>query len=77
MSHLQYSPPTRDILSKIYTASSAVRGADAKDVRCPYCGRLLLRKYPDVQGHIDGKCDKCGKTMVIDLVSWRRAAVKT
>lgn len=68
-----YSTPTAETLEKIRLSRIAVEGAPSKDVRCPYCGRLLLRKYPDTTGHIDGKCDKCGKQMVIDLVSWRRS----
>lgn len=64
--------PTAETLEKVRVSRSAVEGITPKDIRCPYCGRLLTRKYPDTRGHIDGKCDKCGRQMVIDLVSWRR-----
>jgi len=68
-----YRTPTPEVLAKIRVSREAVQGAVAKDIRCPYCGRLLVRKYPDCTGHIDGKCDKCGNVVVIDLMSWRRS----
>ena len=66
------SDPTPEALEKVRLSRSAVEGTPSKDVRCPFCGRLLMRKYPDSKGHVDGKCDKCGRQMVVDLVSWRR-----
>lgn len=68
-----YNPPTKEVLEKIRLSREAVRGTNSKEIRCPICGRLLIKKYPDVTGHIDSKCDKCGNVMVVDLVSWRRA----
>ena len=68
--------PTTDTLEKVRISKAEVEGTAPKEVRCPFCGRLLVRKYPDTKGHIDGKCGKCGKEMVIDLLCWRRSRHK-
>jgi phage FluMu protein Com len=61
------------MVARIRGAKEQVEGQNAKDVYCPKCRRLLMRKYTDAAGHIDCRCTKCGEVFVVDLFSWRRS----
>ncbi|MDR1821868.1 MAG: hypothetical protein LBQ91_05450 [Oscillospiraceae bacterium] len=63
---------TPEVLARIRGDIDAVQGEQSKDIRCAYCGRLILRKFPDAQGHISGKCAKCGREYTINVANWRR-----
>lgn len=64
--------PTFEAKRKIDLSRKEVDGLTLRDVKCPYCGFVISRVYPDVQGHIMAKCQKCKNVMTLNLAYFRR-----
>lgn len=41
---------------------------------CPYCKHPVMRVYSDATGHIGGKCKKCGRITIFDVMNMRRVS---
>ena len=41
-------------------------------IKCPYCQHNSIVVYEDTRGHVEKKCNKCGKVTVFDVLSMRK-----
>ncbi len=64
--------PSDELSRKIAIATNNIRNKTSRQIRCHYCKRIAFEVYADSTGYIETKCSKCGKPILIDLVSMRR-----
>lgn len=68
------NPPAGDkaVQEKLRLSADEVEDLTERDVRCPYCGFLVTRVFPDAAGHLGVSCRKCKRQMVLNLAYFRR-----
>lgn len=68
------NPPAGDkaVREKLRLSADEVEDLTERDVRCPYCGFLVTRVFPDAAGHLGVSCRKCKRQMVLNLAYFRR-----
>lgn len=64
--------PTPELMAKIRRARDAIAEQKPREVRCPFCGHRLAKIFEDTRGHLETKCSKCGKVVLVDLVNTRK-----
>ena len=49
-----------------------------RELRCPYCGYLVLKLFSDMRtGHLESKCPKCKKISQYNTAYFKREKSKT
>lgn len=64
--------PTPELMTKIRRAKDAIAEQKPREVRCPFCRHRLAKIFEDTRGHLETKCAKCGKVVLVDLVNTRK-----
>lgn len=64
--------PSEVMQKKIERACEAVASQNSRYLKCPYCRHNVVQIFDDTAGHVEGKCQKCGRVTVFDVASMRR-----
>ena len=64
--------PTPELMAKIRRARDAIAEQKPREVRCPFCRHRLAKIFEDTRGHLETKCAKCGRVVLVDLVNTRK-----
>ena len=68
-----YTEPLSDeMMSLVLSAVRAVASQSQRVVRCPYCKHSAIIVFEDARGHVQTKCNRCKRNVVIDVMSMRR-----
>ncbi len=64
--------PSQEMMMKINRAIEAVATQTERKIKCPLCLHNTIIVYQDTRGHVKTKCNRCRKSVVIDVASMRR-----
>ena len=73
MSRVLVMQPSDELMSKVRLALDAVASQKQRVIRCPYCKHSAIIVFEDSRGHIQTKCNRCKRDVVIDVVNMRRS----
>lgn len=65
--------PSPELIEKMRRACTAIADQKPRELKCPYCKHRIAMIFPDTRGHLETKCEKCGRIIVFDLVNMRRS----
>lgn len=69
-----YTEPLSDeMMSLVLSAVNAVRSQKQRVVRCPYCKHSAIIVFEDTRGHVQTKCNRCKRNVVLNVLSMRRS----
>lgn len=72
MNKCYVQPLSDEMMYKVLSAIEAVASQRQRVIRCPYCRHSAIIVFEDARGHIQTKCNRCKRDVVIDVVSMRR-----
>ena len=61
--------PSEEMKAKIIQARMAVSSQKQRFLLCPYCKHKTIAVFEDTRGHIETKCNKCGRITAFDVLS--------
>lgn len=73
MSRVYAEPLSDEMMSLVLSAVRAVASQSQRVVRCPYCRHSAIIVFEDARGHVQTKCNRCKRDVVIDVLSMRRS----
>ena len=70
--NIRVTEPSAEMQMKIQMARHAISSQKMRMVKCPYCHHNSIAVFEDTRGHLETKCAKCGKVVLVDLVNTRK-----
>lgn len=75
--NIRVTEPSVEMQKKIRRACEAIAQQKKRMVKCPYCQHNSIAVFEDARGHVETKCKKCGKIIVIDVLNMRRLSASS
>lgn len=73
MNRAYAGPLSDEMMSMVLSAARAVKSQKQRVIRCPYCKHSALIVFEDARGHVQTKCTRCKRDVVIDVISMRKS----
>lgn len=63
--------PSPEVQERLRRSRQEVKELTRRELRCPHCNFLMDYVYSDMQGHRESKCQKCKRSVILNMAYFR------